>query len=117
MNGKILMFGLDDKQTDLVKKISSALKIKAVPVDREMYDNTLGMLAEGRGIAGSSSNSDYDTLIVFCEVSNKHLDRILARLKSEDAGIVYKAVMTPANSKWSIKKLYFELEREKKSLG
>lgn len=117
MNGKILMFGLDDKQTDLVKKISSALKIKAVPVDREMYDNTLGILAEGRGIAGNSGGANYDTLIVFCEVSDKHLDRILARLKSEDAGIVYKAVMTPANGKWSIKKLYFELEREKKSLG
>lgn len=117
MNGKILMFGLDGKQTDLIKKISSPLKIKAVSVGREMYDNLLGTLAEGSGVPGDGSSIKYDTMIVFCEVSDKHLDRILARLKSEDAGIVYKAVMTPANSKWSIKKLYFELEREKKSLG
>ncbi len=118
MNEKILMFGLDDKQTGFVKKISSNLKIKAVAVNKDMYGCTLAMLAEGKGIPENNiRETSYGPLLVFCRLSDKHMDRILAQLKNENTGIEYKAVMTPTNSKWSVRKLYFELERERRTLG
>ena len=117
MSEKILMFGLDERQTELVRKIASNLRIKTAPIDKTMYGCTLGMLAEGKGCPENLlKETQYGTLIVFCDVSDKHLDRILARLRSENAAIDYKAVLTPSNRGWNVRKLYFELERERNSL-
>lgn len=117
MNGKILMFGLDENQIRFLKNISAALKIKAVSIDTAMYGCTLSELAQGKGREESSSGTAvYETMIVFCQVSDKHMDRILSQLKAGKIPIKYKAVMTPTNSRWTVRKLYFELERERMAI-
>ena len=55
--------------------------------------------------------------MVFCRLPDKVLDRVLAALKRKHITVDYKAVMTPTNAKWNILRIYFEMEREKKSLS
>ena len=57
-----------------------------------------------------------ESLIIFCDVPDKKFDKILFKLRQAKISVDYKAVLTNTSSKWSVKRLFIELEREHKSL-
>ena len=42
----------------------------------------------------------------------KKFDKILFKLRQSKISVDYKAILTPTNSKWTVKRLMLELERE-----
>ena len=52
------------------------------------------------------------SMIVFCDLTEKHLDRFLFGLRTRGAAIRHKAVLTKTNRGWTPLVLYRELEKE-----
>lgn len=81
-------------------------------------DQSLSALAQGLQPAQplSSEGSLPEPMIVFCYFSERQLDRALLSLRRIQA-FCLKAVLTPSNAVWPLRKLYEELCRERSQLG
>lgn len=112
---KILLFQCE--QAENIKQIAANLRIKTEVVEKEFFREKLDSLEKGKAkepgeIFGGTPPEG--SMMVFCNVTEKHLDRILAELKKKEIPVTYKAVLTATNKNWSVLRLYLELERERK---
>lgn len=112
---KLLLINIDD--TDNIRRLVSPMNIQVETVSNALFDETLGNLASSKQtktVAPSSTDTSFfkDSLIVFCNVPDKKIDKILFKLRQSKISVDYKAALTPTNSKWTVKKLMVELERE-----
>lgn len=113
---KILLFQCE--YAEQIKQIAANLKIRTEVVEKEFFRETIASLEKGKiekPVEAFTGNPPEGSLLVFCNVTEKHFDRMLAEFKKKQISITYKAVMTPTNRTWSVLRLYLELEREKKS--
>ena len=116
---KLLLFGFDDLPAVLA--VASAVTpkgIEAVPVGRREYDRPLEVLA-GLAPGGEASDSVPGPLggrmIVLCGLEDQ-LDTVLPALAKAGAGPeCLKAVLTAHNHRWSARKLFMELDRERRA--
>ncbi len=65
----------------------------------------------GEGYAGGEL-----PLLLLSGLTDRELDGVLADLRQAGAAWPYKAVVTPHNRRWSLEKLYRELEREREAV-
>ena len=105
------------------------MKLRIVYADASLYDETLDAIAYGKVQSTATvatganeiartdnlnlSPDSGDSILIFCDLSEKHLNRMLFELKSRKVQIDLKAVLTPTNQKWTLRQLHAELEREK----
>ena len=82
----------------------------------------LGVVAEiaddVRGISlsdaeGYQPQENKESLIVFCDVTDKHMDKLLFEMRQKSFDVSFKAVLTDTNRKWNIKQMLVEMRREK----
>ena len=52
------------------------------------------------------------SMLIFCDVKERHQNQILEKLRTMDVSITYKAILTPTNRHWTVFQLYDELHRE-----
>lgn len=112
---KILYYGEGDFAG--IQKIAAQMRICTVKIETSFLNRTLSALADNRpsgAFAPFSGTAPKERLLVFCGVSEKHLDRILFLLRRSGEKIDYKAVLTPVNADWTVLRLLLELGREKK---
>lgn len=124
---KLICYQIEN--TREIERLASNMKLRIVYADASLYDETLDAIASGKvqstatvatganEIARTdnlnlSPDSD-DSILIFCDLSEKHLNRMLFELKSRKVQIDLKAVLTPTNQKWTLRQLHAELEREK----
>lgn len=112
---KILLFQVKD--ADIVKSIAAPLHIKVEIVDVKHYKESIEKLYRGMEIPSEEffGEAPKESLMVFCHLADKTLDKVLAALKRKRVVVDYKAVLTPTNARWNVLRLYFEMEREKKA--
>lgn len=116
---KLLLFGFDDLPAVLaVASAVTPMGIEAVPVGRREYDRPLEALA-GLAPGGEASDSVPGPLggrmIVLCGLEDQ-LDTVLPALAKAGAGPeCLKAVLTAHNHRWSARKLFMELDRERRA--
>ncbi len=114
---RILLFNTPD--ADKIKKLVSPMKIKVLIADTDRYNKTLRELASTDKKEKPSTDNAFtgkvpaESLLLFCEVADKKIDKILFQLRKNNINIDFKAVLTPTNSSWNVLKLYLEMEREK----
>ncbi len=114
---RLLLFNSPD--TDKIKKIAAPMKIKVLTADPARYNETLRELASTDKKEKPSTDNVFtgkvpaESLLLFCEVADKKIDKILSQLRKNNINIDFKAVLTPTNSYWNVLKLYLEMEREK----
>ena len=112
---KILAVACSQAQLEILKKITGDMKIR---LQRVAEKNTDQMMEEIlNNVPDEKVSEEYDgknSLVIFCDLTEKHLDHVLARLREKQAGLCYKAVLTPTNRKWNLQKLYINMEMEKK---
>lgn len=116
---KVLLFQLSDRDRQIVEKISSNMRIKVSVVEKEQYRQTIGVLAKECNFAPSevfTGMPPEGSLIVFCNLTEKHMDKMLFELRSRKADITYKAALTPVNAKWNVLRMYVMMEQEKKGI-
>ncbi len=57
-----------------------------------------------------------ESMLIFCHFSDRQLDRALQSLRKIQVRCL-KAVLTPTNAGWTLRKLYGELVEERSQLG
>ena len=122
---KLLLFNVEQSET--VIKFASNMRIKCSCVEaseyekyiEELYNNNSKVIGENKENLTaplSSTGNKKTSLIVFCNVSEKHFDKLLFLLRNSGITTDYKAVMTDTNCKWTVTRLLAEMEREKISI-
>ena len=114
---KILAIACSDVQIEILKKITGDMKIRLQRMPVKDTDHTLEEILNSGSdekVSGEEVSDGENSLVIFCDLTEKHLDHVLARLREKKAGLCYKAVLTPTNRKWNLQKLYINMEMEKK---
>lgn len=117
MNGKILLFQVEDVQ--IVEKIRRAVlpqQVMVQTVEVQEYDQTIGkiaMLPTGGDYHGLPLS---EAMMVLC-VAQEKLDSILLALRNAGLPPFCKAVLTPTNAGWTPVQLLTELQRERAEFG
>lgn len=104
--------------TEEIKKLLTPMHLQVISADTKQYNDTLKNIANGKmDIIKSNPFTGKipgESLILFCGISDKKLDKILFKLRNnKDINITYKAILTPSNSRWTVLHLFLELAREK----
>lgn len=119
---KLLLFGMENSEE--IKRMASNMRVKVIEVSASQYHLTLEQILSERTSAGNTipqepvrgELNNLGSLIVFCALSEKHLDKWLFALRSKEIAVDYKAVLTDTNRKWNVKRLFANLAMEKYSI-
>ena len=116
MPEKILLYNVKEPQ-DIIKAASN-MRIASGFISESDSDKTLAELAaEVKGmpsdVAEYHSQENKESLVIFCNVTDKHMDRLLFEMRQKNTGVTFKAVLTDSNRKWNISQMLVEMRREK----
>ena len=116
MPEKILLYNVKEPQ-DIIKAASNMRIASGFINESDSYKTLAELAAEVKGIpsdvAGYHSQEDKDSLVIFCDVTDKHMDRLLFEMRQKNTGVTFKAVLTDANKKWNISQMLVEMRRER----
>ena len=106
---KLICFQITN--TREIERLASNMKIRVIKADASIYNETLDNIVNGKI---SSVNSTFsasisplvtenklpaDSILIFCDLSEKHLNRMLFELKSRKVQIDLKAILTPCEAR------------------
>lgn len=116
MPEKILLYNVKEPQ-DIIKAASNMRIAYGFINESDSYKTLAELAAEVKGIpsdvAGYHSQEDKESLVIFCDVTDKHMDRLLFEMRQKNTGVTFKAVLTDANKKWNISQMLVEMRRER----
>ena len=116
MPEKILLYNVKEPQ-DIIKAASNMRIASGFINGSDSYKTLAELAAEVKGIpsdvAGYHSQEDKESLVIFCDVTDKHMDRLLFEMRQKNTGVTFKAVLTDANKKWNISQMLVEMRRER----
>lgn len=108
------------EKTLLLKSVLAMTGILVIEVRPEQVHRKVGALAgmelreEKKSRKGEpSSDAMPEDMMVLCGLSSERLEQILALLRSAQAAVALKAVLTESNCEWSFADLYQELCAER----
>ncbi|WP_196590125.1 DUF3783 domain-containing protein [Pectinatus frisingensis] len=115
---RVLLYNFID-QNDLAKtcEFFTLHNIKQTIVDKADFNQKVGFLLNLKGFSGANNTGEEDfdfnhKVIIFHNINNKHLDEVLAKMKNADIISLYKAVVTPLNRFWTLKRLCITMQKE-----
>lgn len=118
---KLLLFQVGEPEAGKIKKLALAKKIKTEILPAAAYTHTLKELKEKGGKALFEDKNKMlaeektsASLVLFCDVQEKHFNKLLFEMKNKKIEVDYKAVLTPSNQEWTIGQLLAELEKERR---
>ncbi len=112
---KLLAFHLDESQLKRLKGIAAVMKIQVEVIEPQYYFTPLEDLADGKLsplAAPFEGKVPPESLLLFCDFTEKRMDGILAALSANKFVVSYKAVLTPTNRKWNFMQLLLEMRME-----
>lgn len=115
---KILVFQVEDMA--VIRRIAGGLSIRLEEIDPKELRQPIEALVDKKkrpGVENYAGRIPQESLMLFCGLSDKHLDKILFELRRRDVKVDYKAILTETNRKWSVLQLYLELGREKAAMS
>lgn len=119
---KVILFNMDNDNIRSIYNICSQMRIGVIAADINCKVNTVEdimklPLYKGSTVSkkGLESSAAEESLLLMCELTDKHMDRLLASLRSSHIQPDYKAVLTPSNKKWTVTKLLAHMAFEKNS--
>ena len=116
MPEKILLYNVKEPQ-DIIKAASNMRIASGFINESDSYKTLAELAAEVKGIpsdvAGYHSQEDKESLVIFCDVTDKHMDRLLFEMRQKNTGVTFKAVLTDANKKWNISQMLVEMRRDR----
>lgn len=112
---KVILFNVSCKQQ--IKNLLVPMHIQITETSSTQYNDTLKNIADGKTDIIKSNpftgKVPDESLILFCGISSKKLDKILFKLRNnKDINVTYKAILTPSNSGWTVLHLFLELAKE-----
>ena len=111
---KIILFNVKDAKK--INKIASQMRIKVYEVNPMECGGTLQDIVDGKKIETISSTIvPSKGLMLMCDVTQKHMDKLLFAVKRDNLDVGYKAILTKNNAKWSLAQMLLHMEMEEKS--
>lgn len=114
---KLLLYNVRNPQE--IIKMAFNMRIACGFINESDADRTLAeLVSDVRGIslldeAEYYSSDNKESLIVFCDVTDKHMDKLLFEIRQKNLDITFKAVLTETNKKWNIRQMLVEMRRER----
>ena len=104
---------------DAILNLAQRMHIRTVSVSPNDYKKSIGQLAgfpDQTATCISDGTSLDGSMLIFCNVKERHQNQILEKLRTMDVSITYKAILTPTNRHWTVFQLYDELHREHRAM-
>lgn len=107
------------KNPQHIIKAASNMRIISGFINESDTDRTLAEIAtDVRGISLSDAEKyqpqeNKESLVIFCDVTDKHMDKLLFEMRQKSFDVSFKAVLTDTNKKWNVKQMLVEMRREK----
>ena len=114
---KLLLYNVKNPQ-DIIKTASD-MRIVCGFINESDVDKTLAELTSGvRGISLSDaaeihSPDNKESLVIFCDVTDKHMAKLIFDIRQKNLDVTFKAVLTDTNKKWNIRQMLVEMRRER----
>lgn len=129
---KLLAINLKETELEGIYRICSQLKIMLIPVKNDQMLTPLEMLLGNEAyrpgktpaittFAPVTPNANVDfaieekSLLIMCDLSEKHVDKLLAALRLCQTKVHHKAVLTPINRKWNAMRMLAEMDLERRT--
>ena len=113
MREKAVLINMNQKDVQEIYRCSSRMGIGVIVADKDKDQVLLEKLAEcplyKGGTVGEASGK---SVVLMCEFTEKHFDKLLDFIKHSDVHVDFKAVLTPTNMKWDSRKLIAHMEFE-----
>lgn len=113
---KIVVFQLEEREIEKLKKIAAQLRCKLIFTEKTDYNQLLGDIIENRKsplCKPYQGDGVKESMVVLSGFEDKKLEKLLLAMKKQQLQVDYKAVATAANLRWTILKIYFEMEKER----
>lgn len=110
---KLLLFGVSDAEYHTIKQLASRMKIACERFSSASYACTLDQLLAASEELFCTPDTNAESLLVICNLSDKRLDKLLFELRKSGTALTYKAVLTPTNRHFTVAQLFLEMRREK----
>lgn len=117
---KLLIFHLEDNELTKLKKITGAMKIRLEIIDPANYLQPLENLVKGQlnpMISPFTDEMPTESLLLFCDFTEKRMDKLLAALRRDNVSVTFKAALTPTNRQWNFMRLLLEMRKEQKAMS
>ncbi len=119
----VLLYQVEGERAGLIDEMCRLEGIRPVHVSPEQENVPVGLLAGADDWRVPALMKDLppagpvtEEMAVFCGVSEKQLDRIIARMRAGNAPISLKAVLTRQNAVWNGRQLQSALRAERGGL-
>lgn len=117
----VLLYGFKtDENFEKITEVLKSIHIKVKVLNASDYNEKLGFLLGMKGFNKANENEENileNELMIFQNIKGKRLDLVLDSLRGKECKIPkYKAVVTPFNVHWTLKKLYEQMKKEHGSL-
>lgn len=104
------------KHSENIIKSASNMRIKSIVLSEDMTSKTLKDVLDSAKDYKSGDDIFYNEakagIVIFCNVTDKHMDKLLFELRNGSSKADYKAVQTKTNSHWTITRILAQMERE-----
>lgn len=116
---KVLLYQFDDAKLQSIREVLRKLQIKSECLPEDAWRQKVGYLLGIRGFAAAGKSDEPEEFVflhevlVFFNIKNKRLDQVLAAFR--EAGIPhikFKAVVTPFNTLWTLRRLCETMQKE-----
>ncbi|MCD8231846.1 MAG: DUF3783 domain-containing protein [Clostridiales bacterium] len=124
---KVLLFQC--RNEDKIRTVLASMKISAISVPENCFYLTLGEIergimlsahseqgASGDNLANATKEAERvpgESMVVMCGFTEKQMDRFLEKLRKSNIPVDFKAVLTATNRSWSVRRMYFEMAKER----
>ena len=112
---KIVLYNVEHAEN--IIKSAANMRIRSVMLDDGKLSSTLkDVLNDVKEYKSGDAIPEYSDskagIIIFCDVTDKHMDKLLFDMRKDIAKADYKAVQTKTNSLWTITRILAQMERE-----
>ncbi len=115
---KVLCYHFDEETLEAVRAVMRKLGVECRALPEENWREKVGFLLGMKGFAPASQDDapDFDfpePVMEIDHIKGKRLDQVLAAMKSAGVPpIRYKAVVTPFNTLWTLRRLCETMKKE-----
>lgn len=112
---KIVIYNV--KHVKDIIKCAAKMRIKSIVLSDNMLSDTLGdiLVSASDYKAGGELPEKSEAkpgIVIFCDVTDKHIDKLLFEMRTGNSEVDYKAVKTKTNSQWTITRILAQMEKE-----
>lgn len=112
---KIVIYNV--KHVKDIIKCAANMRIKSIVLSDDMLSDTLGdiLVSASDYKAGDELPEKSEAkpgIVIFCDVTDKHIDKLLFEMRTGNSEVDYKAVKTNTNSQWTITRILAQMEKE-----